>query len=90
MEDLHLTGIYASSTIAFLIGVAFTTLINNTNPAYDFPDVYTDRGIGGLVGAVFKGCVSGVRGLVSFIEVILGFSVVAANIPNIYSFGLCI
>jgi purine-cytosine permease-like protein len=84
------SGIYFSSTFAFLIGVAIATLVSNPDPAYNFPAVYDARGIGGLVGAVFNGYGTGVRGFGRFIEVVLAFSIMGANIPNIYSFGLCV
>lgn len=83
-------GIYIGSTLGFLVGVALATLISNPDPAFGFADVYDSRGIGGLVGAVFAGHGAGVRGFGRFIEVLLAFSIVGANIPNIYSFGLAI
>jgi len=83
-------GIYIGSTIGFIIGVALATLIANPNPLYNFADVYDDRGIGGLVGAVFAGHGAGVRGFGRFIQVLLSFSIMGANIPNIYSFGLSV
>lgn len=83
-------GIYIWSTLAFLVGVALATLVSNPDPAYGFADVYDSRGIGGLVGAVFAGHGGGVRNFGRFIEVLLAFSIVGANIPNIYSFGLSV
>jgi purine-cytosine permease-like protein len=84
------SGIYFSSTFAFLIGLAIATLVSNPDPAYNFPAVYDARGIGGLVGAVFNGYDTEVRGFGRFVEVVLAFSIMGANIPNIYSFGLCL
>jgi purine-cytosine permease-like protein len=75
---------------AFLIGVAIATLTSNPGSAYNSPAVYDAQGIGGLVGAVFNRYGTGVRGFRRFIEVILAFSIMGANIPNIYSFGLCV
>jgi len=83
-------GIYIGSTVSFFIGVAIATMVSNPDPAYNFPSVYDDRGIGGLIGAIFDGYGSGVRGFGRFIEVLLAFSIIAANIPNIYSFGLTV
>jgi len=83
-------GIYGGSTFAFLIGLAFATLISNSDPVYDFPSVFADRGIGGLIGAVFNGHGHGVRGFGRFIQVLLALSITGANIPNIYSFGIAV
>ena len=83
-------GIYLGSTLAFLIGLAFATLLSNPDPVYNFPDVYDNRGLGGLVGAVFEGRGTGVRGFGRFIEVLLAFGITGANIPNIYSFGISV
>lgn len=83
-------GIYIGSTFSFLIGVALATLIKNPDPAYNFAAVYDDRGIGGLVGAIFEGHGTATRGFGRFIEVLLALSIMGANIPNIYSFGLSI
>ncbi|CZR51321.1 related to Purine-cytosine permease fcyB [Phialocephala subalpina] len=84
------SGIYIGSTLAFLVGIAIATLISNPDPFYNFPAVYDDRGIGGLVGAIFEGHGTGVRGFGRFIEVLLALSIMGANIPNIYSFGLSV
>lgn len=81
------SGIYFGSALGFLVGVAFATLISNPDPKYNFPAVYDDRGIGGLVGSVFMEHGNAVRGFGRFIEIVLALSVVGANIPNIYSFG---
>ena len=83
-------GIYLGSTLAFLIGLAFATLLSNPDPTYNFPTVFEDRGIGGLVGAVFNGHGTGVRGFGRFIQVLLALSITGANIPNIYSFGISV
>jgi purine-cytosine permease-like protein len=83
-------GIYIGCTLSFIIGAAIATLIFNPDPAYNFSSVYDACGFGGLVGSVFAGYGTGVRNFGRFIEVLLAFSIVAANIPNIYSFGLCI
>jgi purine-cytosine permease-like protein len=83
-------GIYLGSTLAFLIGLAFATLLSNPDPLYNLPAVYDDRGVGGLVGAVFEGHGTGVRGFGRFIEVLLALSITGANIPNIYSFGISV
>lgn len=84
------SGIYIGSTFAFLIGIALATLVSNSDPAYNFAAVYDDRGIGGLVGAIFEGHGTGARGFGRFIEVLLALSIMGANIPNIYSFGLAV
>jgi purine-cytosine permease-like protein len=83
-------GIYLGSTLAFLIGLAFATLLSNPDPTYNFPAVFDNRGIGGLVGAVFNGHGTGVRGFGRFIQVLLALSITGANIPNIYSFGISV
>lgn len=81
------SGNFIGTAIGFFIGIAFATLVSNLDPIYGFASVYDDRGIGGLVGAVFEGYGDAVRGFGRFIEIVLALSVVAANIPSIYSFG---
>ena len=83
-------GLYSSSTVGFLVGVAFASLLQNTNPEIGFPTVYVERGFGGLVGAVFEGHGSGVRGFGRFIQVIVSVTVVGANMPAFYSFALSV
>jgi purine-cytosine permease-like protein len=63
---------------------------SNPDPAYNFPAVYDDRGIGGLVGAIFEGHGIAARGFGRFIEVLLALSIMGANIPNICSFGISV
>jgi purine-cytosine permease-like protein len=63
-------------------------LSSNPDPLYHFATVYDDRGIGGLVGAVFNGHGTRVRGFGRFIEVLLALSITGANISNMYSLGI--
>lgn len=80
-------GCVLGTVVGFLCGIAFATLVSNPDPKYGFPAVYDDRGIAGLVGAVFEGYSDSVRGFGRFIEVLLALSVIAANIASMYSFG---
>lgn len=71
-----------------LLGAAIGTLSVSSEAL--FTDAYEQRGIGGLIGSVFEGHGSGVRGFGKFIEAILGFSTVGVIIINIYSLGIAV
>jgi purine-cytosine permease-like protein len=66
------------------LGVAIGTLVLDPSGSA----AYEKAGLGGLIGFVFEGHGSGVRGFGTFIELILGFSTVAVVVTNIYSLGL--
>lgn len=83
-----LGGNYFGSTLAFILGIAISSLVENGNPAYKFSDVYDAGGFGALVGAVFLGHGTGVRNFGRFVQTLLGMGIVAANVPNMYSFAL--
>ena len=81
---LTFLGIVVPCIVLEILGVAFTTALGSVsswNKAFgEFGDV------GGLLSAV----VSPLGGLGSFILVLLALSIVANNIPNDYSLGLCV
>jgi purine-cytosine permease-like protein len=83
-----LAGNYFGSTLAFILGIALTSLIANEDPAYNFGPTYDAGGFGALTGAVFGGHGSGLRNFGRFIQTLLGLGIIAANVPNMYSFAL--
>jgi purine-cytosine permease-like protein len=78
--------LWTSCVISFTLGCAFATIAFSDDPS--IAGINESRGLGGLVGTVFEGYGTGVRGFGRFIEIILSLSIVGANIPNIYSCGL--
>ena len=82
-----LGGNYFGSTISFILGIAIASLVYNKN-ANGYSDIYDAGGLGALVGAIFLGYSSGVRNFGRFIQTLLGLGIVAANVPNMYSFAL--
>ncbi|KAF4119269.1 nucleobase:cation symporter-1, NCS1 family [Geosmithia morbida] len=70
------------------LGAAVGTLSRSPDPR--FAAAYASRGIGGLIGAVFDGRGSAVRGLGKFVEVVLSMSTMAVITANIYSLGLSV
>ncbi|KAF2011191.1 purine-cytosine permease, partial [Aaosphaeria arxii CBS 175.79] len=79
-------GLFISQVLVELVGVAVGTLVFNADPI--FTNAYDRAGIGGLIGAIFDGHGSAIRGFGKFVELILSFSTVAVIIFNIYSLGL--
>ncbi|KAK6064468.1 NCS1 nucleoside transporter [Seiridium cupressi] len=81
-------GLVSSQVLMELLGAAIGTLSLSDDPL--FTDAYESGGIGGLIGAVFKGMGSGVEGFGKFLEVLLALSTVAVIITNVYSVGLAV
>ncbi|KAH8682585.1 purine-cytosine permease [Xylariales sp. PMI_506] len=81
-------GLFSSQLLLELLGAAIGTLSISDNPI--FVEAYADRGVGGLIGAVFEGRGAGVRGFGRFVEVLIGFSTAAVITTNIYSLGLSV
>lgn len=81
-------GNYFGSTIAFLIGLALSSLTYNDDPTYNFSAAYEAGGYGALTGCIFLGRGAGVRNFGRFVQTLLGLGIVGANVPNMYSFAL--
>ncbi|KAJ5114116.1 hypothetical protein N7456_002650 [Penicillium angulare] len=79
-------GLLSSQILLELLGAAIGTLCFNANPR--FQQAYDVHGLGGLIGSVYEGMGSGVRGFGYFIEVLIGLSTAAVITTNIYSLGL--
>jgi len=65
-----------------LLGAAMMTTFNNKTT---WGEAYEAESIGGLLGASLQGPMGGFG---SFLMIILGLSIIANNIPNIYSFAM--
>jgi len=65
-----------------LLGAACMTTFNQKTT---WADAYDNESIGGLLGATLQGPMGGFG---SFLMIILGLSIIANNIPNIYSFAM--
>lgn len=81
-------GLFSSQVLLELLGAAIGTLSLSDDPI--FVNAYADRGVGGLIGAVFQGRGAGVRGFGKFVETIISFSTAAVLTTNIYSLGLSV
>jgi NCS1 nucleoside transporter family len=75
-------GLFVSLNLIEWLGAAAMTA---TMVHDDWAVAYATSGIGGLLGM----CVSPSGGFGKFVLVLLAFSIVANNIPNNYSLGLC-
>lgn len=67
--------------IEILGAAAMTTFAQKTT----WHDAYTDNSVGGLLGAGLSGTMGGFG---SFLLVVMALSIVANNIPNMYSLAL--
>jgi NCS1 nucleoside transporter family len=75
-------GFFCALTLLEWLGAAAMTA---TFVDQAWANAYTDAGIGGLLGM----CVQQAGGFGKFVLALLAFSIVANNVPNNYSLGLC-
>ncbi|CAH0046058.1 unnamed protein product [Clonostachys solani] len=79
-------GLFLSQFLLEALGAALGTLISS--PDERFRHAYDSFGLGGLIEETFADRGSGVRGLGTFVQIVISFSTAAVGVVSMYSIGL--